>query len=99
ANLNTFHLIGFQTPVETILRKNQYLLSYGYPAALDYNQTTIPYNRFKTDEERTFAAYVTQVIGHRNIPQISPGLAKKLKENLLEIFSNSAMHSETEHGI
>jgi hypothetical protein len=91
--------VGFRKNIESILTKNRFLVSYGYDERIDHYHTTIPYRRFNPDDNRYFAAYLNQHLVGKGIPKMSEGLGRRFKDSLLEVFVNSAMHSETTVGI
>lgn len=60
----------------------------------------MPYQHFDVKDDRSFAGYVETELMHRpEMPVMSPGLLKKFRESVYEIFSNSVLHSRTELGI
>ncbi len=99
-NLNTVKLINIRSGVENILLKNGFLSHYGREKIPDRWGTTIPYHRFDVKDDRYFADYIEHELMHRSeIPAMSPGLMKKFRESIFEIFSNAVLHSRTELGI
>lgn len=99
-NGNTFQLTNIRTSVETILSKNGFLSNYGRMRVPDTWGTTIPYQRFDVKDDRYFARYVETGLIHRpEMPSMSPGVSKKLRESIFEVFSNSVIHSRTKLGI
>ncbi len=98
--LNEVNLIQLLPGVETILSKNGFLSHYGRAKIPDEYGTTIPYQRFDVKDDHDFASYVEDELIHRSeIPKMSPGLLKKFRESVFEIFSNAVLHSYTELGI
>lgn len=99
-NLNTVKLKNIRSDVESILSKNRFLSTYGREKIPDQWGTTLPYQRFDTKDDRYFASYIeTELINRSEMPVMSPGLLKKFRESIFEIFSNAVLHSKTEHGI
>lgn len=99
-NLNTIRLINVCTNVEKILSKNGFLSHYGREKIPDRWGTTIPYRRFDVKDDRYFADYIENELIHRaEMPIMSPGLLKKFRESIFEIFSNAVLHSRTDLGI
>ena len=99
-SLNTVTLTHVRTDVESILSKNGFLSHYGREKIPDRWGTTIPYQRFDVKDDRYFAGYIENELIHRGeIPAMSPGLLKKFRESIFEIFSNAVLHSRTEMGI
>ena len=99
-NLNTINLVNLHRPVEDILSKNGFLSHYGRVKIPDRWGTTITYQRFDVKDDHYFAEYIENEFIHRSeIPKMSPGLLKKFRESIFEIFSNAVLHSGTHLGI
>ncbi|MEQ1847481.1 MAG: ATP-binding protein, partial [Nitrospira sp.] len=100
SKLNTIQLTDIPPAVETILSKNGFLSNYGRVKLPDTYGTTIPYQRFDVKDDRYFAGYIEGEFVHRpEMPHMSPGLVKKFRESVFEIFSNAVLHSRTTLGI
>jgi hypothetical protein len=98
--LNTVKLANIHPGVESILSKNGFLSHYGGEKIPDRWGTTIPYKRFDVKDDRYFADYIEHELMNRSeIPVMSPGLQKKFRESIFEIFSNAVLHSRSELGI
>lgn len=98
--LNTVRLTDIQTSVEKILSKNGFLSHYGREKIPDRWGTTIPYQRFDVKDDRYFAGYIeSELVRRSEVPAMSPGLLKKFRESIFEIFSNAVLHSQTELGV
>lgn len=98
--LNTINLIGIRHSVEEILSKNGFLSHYGRARIPDRWGTTITYQRFDVQDDHHFSDYIENELIHRSeIPQMLPGLLKKFRESIFEIFSNAVLHSGTKLGI
>ena len=97
--LNSVHIVNIPPRVENILTKNNFLSNYGRPKKVASRNTAIQYNRFERKDDRYFGAYLERHLKSHAIPNMSPGLRKKLWESIFEIFSNAVLHSETELGI
>jgi hypothetical protein len=99
-NLNTVNLTNIRPNVANILSKNGFLTHYGKGKIPDHWGTTIPYQRFDAKDDKYFANYIeTELTQRSEIPSMSPGLLKKFRESVFEIFSNAVLHSRTELGI
>ena len=99
-NLNTVKLINIHPKVKNILSRNSFLSHYGREKIPDRWGTTIPYQRFDAKDDRYFADYIENELIHRaEMPAMSPGLLKKFRESIFEIFSNAVLHSRTQQGI
>lgn len=98
--VNTVRLDNIRPGVENILSKNGFLSHYGREKVPDRWGTTIPYQRFDVKDDRYFADYIESELIHRSeMPAMSPGLLKKFRESIFEVFSNAVLHSRTEMGI
>lgn len=99
-NLNTIRLLNIRSDVEKILSKNGFLSHFGRAVIPDTWGTTIPYQRFDVKDDRYFAGYIeAEFVRRAEMPQMSPGLTKKFRESVFEIFSNAVIHSQTKQGI
>ena len=99
-DLNTVKLTNVSSAVHSILSKNGFLSHYGEERIPDRWGTTIRYHRFETTDDGTFAGYIEHELIHRQeLPVMSPGLTKRFRESIFEIFSNAVLHSETKLGI
>lgn len=98
-NLNTIEPRGLRHSVEAILSKNRFLTGFGFPEREDTHGTTIPYRRFTATDDRYFAAYLNRHLRGKDLPIMSAALSERLKNSILEIFVNAAMHSESKLGI
>jgi hypothetical protein len=98
-NLNMISFVNINDKVLPILTKNGFLRSYGWPERADTFGTTIAYKRFEPVESKSFAEYIGSHMTGRGIPKMTDLLDKSFKRSILEIFTNSATHSETTLGI
>ena len=97
--LNEISVVNVPDDVEKILRKNQFLCVFGYSALQDLNQTTLPFKKFKLQAGDQFSDYLDQYLKGKGLPQMTYALSKKFRQSLLEIFQNSAIHSDSASGI
>lgn len=98
-DINSIQLVNVQANVEAILSKNGFLCNYGWSKKKDIHSSTIEYKRFEPKDDRYFADYIEKQMIGQGIPEMSPGLLKKFRESIYEIFSNSVIHSQTKLGI
>lgn len=75
------------------------MCNYGWPRIRDTYSSTIEYKRFEPKDDRYFAEYIEKHLIGKGIPEMSPGLLKKFRESIYEIFSNAVIHSQTSLGI
>lgn len=97
--INTIRLLNLSSDVEKIISKNGFLCNYGWPRIRDTYSSTIEYKRFEPKDDRYFAEYIEKHLIGKGIPEMSPGLLKKFRESIYEIFSNAVIHSQTSLGI
>ena len=99
-NANTVSLIHVHHRVNSILSKNGFMSHYGRKKIPDRWGTTIAYQRFDVKDDRYFSGYIENELIHRSeMPEMLPGLLKKFRESIFEIFSNAVLHSDTNLGI
>jgi len=97
---NAVNLSGLRGQVEAILTKNGFLENYGKAARKDTFGTTIRYLRLEPKDDRYFGRYIErELVGKGILPKMSPGLSKRFREGIFEVFSNAALHSQTKLGI
>ena len=98
--LNNVELTNIAPNVGGILSRNGFLSHYGRAQIPDQWGSTISYQRFDAKDERYFADYIeNQFIQRSEMPAMSPGLLKKFRESIFEIFINAVWHSQTQLGI
>lgn len=98
-NFNAIKLTGLPSKIQAVLSKNRFLTGFGYPEIMDTYGTTIPYRQFTATDDRFFADYLNQHMRGKDLPVMSVALSESFKNSILEIFVNSAMHSESKLGI
>lgn len=97
--LNMISFLNIKPHIAQTLTRNGFLRNYGWPEQADNYGTTIAYKRFEPNESKSFAEYINAHMVERGIPKMTLTLDKMFKRSLLEIFTNSATHSETLFGI
>lgn len=98
--LNDVSLTNIPSNVEKILSRNEFLSHYGHEKVPDRYGTTISYKRFDVKDETYFFDYIEEgFIRRSEMPEMSPGLLKKFRESIFEIFGNAVSHSQTKLGI
>ncbi|CAM3803007.1 hypothetical protein DESA109040_21845 [Deinococcus saxicola] len=88
--------------VEDILLRNGFLSAISQlPKRKDMQGTTIEFKIFKSSTigMREFSGHAHRIIADRDGLVISEGLKNHLVRNVLEIFNNSVIHSESSAGI
>jgi len=100
-NKNVNITLNCENQVAEILQKNQFLPNFGFNISSkpdDYG-STIEYMKFDVNDDNKFKKYVETHFGNNvhRLPKMSPGILKKFRESLYEIFGNSVFHSETNY--
>ena len=98
-NLNAVEIVKVPSGIEHILRKNRFLLSYGYNAIDDINQTTLPYRRIQLSDAGRFEDYLNRHLQGKGIPRMTEGLGKRFKQSIFEVFQNAVIHSHSRIGV
>ena len=96
---NTISVVNLRPKIEEILRKNDFLQHFGFENLRDTYQTTIPFKIFEPNAGKLFNFYLSSNLVGKGIPAMSSGLSKRFRQNVWEIFLNSAIHSQSEQGI
>lgn len=95
-NINDIFFDYISPQIETILSKNDFLTYFGKQKVFDRNQTTIKFQKLKTTDGKYFKKYVIEeLVGRRELPNMSVGVKEKIVEAIYEIFVNAQIHSET----
>lgn len=87
-------------PTEKTLARNGFLVHYGQEKISSIYHNAIDYKRFDAQDERYFSNYVEEELMRRDeFPRMSEKASAELRESILEIFSNSVLHSQSKSGI
>lgn len=97
--LNDVSVVNMPSAIETILRKNNFLTTFGIVVLPDTNQTTLPFKILKLTAGEQFNDYLNTYMHGRGIPSMSDALTKRFRQSLLEIFLNASIHSDSKSGI
>jgi anti-anti-sigma regulatory factor len=90
--LNTITIQNMAPQIQNILRKNQFLSSFG-TSQIDYYRTTVKYKKFKTSEDKFFKEYLdNELLTKKDMPDMSSLLRKKINESIFEIYNNAKIH-------
>lgn len=93
SNNNTISFQNIDSRVLNILRKNNFLLRYGYEKAKDNYDTTLEYRKFYPNADKDFYEYIqTQLLSKADFPSHSQPLGKKISENIFELYENARTH-------
>ena len=91
---------------ESILRKNRFLVKYGYSELEDSNLTTIPFHSYNLNDLDGFSGFIrktvlfgnnvgNELLNRTQLPNMSTMLRKKVLEGILEIYNNAYLHSHS----
>ncbi|MGB0454352.1 MAG: ATP-binding protein [Bacteriovoracaceae bacterium] len=93
----TIHFNSLPPGVETILRKNEFLTYYGYGPCIDTYGTCVKYSMFNPNDSIGFKDYIEkELFAKHSLPNMSDGLTKKIKETIIEVFTNTGAHGGTD---
>jgi signal transduction histidine kinase len=96
---NTIKIKRAPWEVEKILRKNRFLLDFGYSQLEDVNHTTLPFKHIGLSNTQSFATYLAEHMNGKGIPQMTPALEKAFRQSIFEVFENCVGHSQSELGV
>lgn len=97
-NYNEVSFIQIDNKIHEILSKNKFLLFWGDNIRKDFNNTTIHYQKIKKTDGRFFKSYIQEnLIGRKELPNMSKSLKDKISEAIYELFVNAQIHSETDY--
>ncbi len=86
---------NFNTVVETILRKNEFLLDYGYHKIIDNYDTAVKYRKFIPTDDDGFNKYIkSELLSKKDFPLHSEKLGKKIMQNIFELYENARTHGK-----
>lgn len=83
----------------SILQRNGFLDSYGYPAPSNWGGTVMPYMRFKTTDANRFYDYLDEHLPGKGMPEMASDFSLRFQQNLGEIFINAQSHSDSDLGV
>lgn len=98
-HLNTIEVVNVSGGIQQILRKNRFLLAYGYEPADDHHHTTLPFVRLPRAEAGRFADYLSHHMAGKGMPHMSLSLDKVFRQSIFEIFQNAAIHADSRLGV
>lgn len=89
-------LLNFNNRVETILRKNEFLIRYGYEKIVDNYATSIRYQKFDSKnklDDSNFEYYIKdQLLSKNDFPSHSKLLGKHITLRIFELYENARTH-------
>ena len=97
--LNAIEIVSVPKAIERILRKNRFLVAYGYSSLEDANRTTLPFQRIQLVDKGRFADYLRFHMNGKGIPRMTEALGRVFRQSIFEVFQNSVIHSESRLGV
>lgn len=95
SNGNKIKIIKLHEQVEIILRKNEFLLPFGFDKIIDNFGTTLIYKKFTPKDDIGFYEYIqTQLLNKPKFPSHSEKLGKEIARNIFEIYENARTHGK-----
>lgn len=96
-NQNKIKVSNFNRQVETILRKNGFLIPFGFAKIQDQYDTALSYKKFKPNDDEGFNEYIkNELLSKPTFPMHSKKLGKEIMRNIFEIYENARTHGKCE---
>ena len=97
-NNNKFKISNITNNVETILRKNNFLVELGYGTIVDNYSTSLKYMKFDPNDDEGFNDYIKEhLLSKNDFPAISQPLYKEILRNIFEIYENARTHGKCDY--
>lgn len=97
-NKNSFKIINLNNNVETILRKNYFLVELNYDTITDSYATSLRYMKFQPNDDEGFNKYIKeQLLAKSDFPLVSEQLKKEIIKNIFEIYENARTHGKCDY--
>lgn len=95
---NIIKLQNLQPAVETILRKNEFLLPFGFQKINDQYNTSLKYRKFNPNDDLGFNNYIqNELLSKSQFPSHSEKLGKEITRNIFEIYENARTHGKCDY--
>lgn len=95
---NLIKLKNIQPRVETILRKNEFLLPFGFQKIEDQYDTSLKYRKFTPNDDVGFNNYIQEeLLKKPQFPSHSEKLGKEITRNIFEIYENARTHGQCDY--
>ncbi|WP_163408318.1 ATP-binding protein [Flavobacterium ajazii] len=92
---NQIKIINIQPQVETILRKNEFLIPFGFEKITDHYDTALKYRKFTPNDDIGFNNYIQEeLLKKQQFPSHSEKLGKEITRNIFEIYENARTHGQ-----
>ncbi|MFC2681679.1 MAG: hypothetical protein ACFN01_03400 [Capnocytophaga leadbetteri] len=94
-NNNIVSLENINHKIANILRKNSFLIKYGYPTLNDRFDTSLKYERLNPQEETKFYGYIKdELFSKTDFPYLSNRLRSEITKNIFELYENARTHGK-----
>ena len=95
---NKISVQNIKPRVETILRKNEFLLPFGFEKILDSYATSLKYRKFTPKDDLGFNQYIrNELLNKPQFPSHSDKLGKEITRNIFEIYENARTHGQCDY--
>ena len=98
SNGNKVSLINMNNGIETILRKNAFLVPFGFDKINDRHDTVVTYMKFMPNNNTGFQTYLNkELLSKPQFPKHSEKLGKEIIRNIFEIYENARTHGKCDY--
>lgn len=98
SNNNRINVINIHPQVERILRKNEFLVNFGYEKINDDYGTSLTYKKFTPTDDIGFNNYIqNELLLKKGFPSLSHKLRKEILRNIFEIYENARTHGDCDY--
>lgn len=94
-NNNIISLENINHKIANILRRNSFLIKYGYPTLNDRFDTSLKYERLNPQEGTKFIGYIKdELFSKTDFPSLSNKLKSEITKNFFELYENARTHGK-----
>ena len=97
SNRNTIGLENIPHKLSNILRKNSFLVNYGYSELVDRYDTSLKYQRLNPKDDALFYDYIKQLFAKPEFPSLSNQLGNEIAKNIFELYENARTHGRCDY--
>lgn len=95
---NKIEVKNLSSVVETILRKNEFLLAFNYAKIEDRFDTSLTYKKFMPNDDEGFSKYIQeQLLNKGDFPKHSDNLGKEIVKSIFEMYENARTHGKCDY--
>jgi hypothetical protein len=95
---NQISLVGMNDNIENIFSRNFFLKSFSSNAYLNLSSLTIPYKKFKLEDEQAIKDFIkVELFDKPDMPQMSNEAKKSILVNIFEVCVNAITHGNCEY--